>query len=435
MIEYSPDQGGQSRSGSIPSQVGRWNWGSFFGLVLLWISSGAFSSFSYGAEPAPAVITPPQSVAGRTLDEWRDVIKSLDPKAPEAASEVDGLIAVMSDECVPWFTRRQAALTLGRIGEPAARAIPLLVKYATTPSTDHETSPSLWAIKALALYGRAAAPATPILARVLSDTNQDLALRMMSIEALCRIGTASPLALSTVVQLLQSYEPCLTPDRHRPVAELELVVASIECLELFQGDAETAVPILLRYSEDREDRVRRAVAVTLGAIGPRATDAELRLAQITVTDHSHDVRDVAAVALAKVGGIDLLARILKHPSVEMRERAATALGYSPSRIMQTQEALAIARGDDSPVVRVSAIEATERWQSNPQLTAPAAARELTAPDRHARVRAARFLYKLGPKASPALSMLEELRTSTDSQVRQSAEKLTQSIHLQVAESR
>ena len=410
-------------------------WGPMLGVVLLGAGWGCVVAISFGSEPLPTLGMPLYVVAGRTLDEWRDVIKSLDPKSPEAAKEVEGLIVVMSDEQVPWFTRRQAALTLGRIGAPAAQAIPLLIQYAATPTTDRETSNALWAIKALALYGQAGASATPTLARIVTDPHADLALRMMSIEALCRIGTANPLALSTVVELLRSHEPCLGPERMRSSEELELVVASIECLELFQGDAETAVPILLRYSEDREDRVRRAVAVTLGAIGSRAIDAAMRLAQMAVADHSHDVRDVSAVALGKVGGVELLDRILKHPDVEVRERAATGLGYSPGRNPATQDALAIARSDVSPQVRIAAIEATERWQPNPQLTAPIAAKELRTPDRHVRVRAARFLYKLGPKASPALPELELLRTHSDSQVRQAAEKLIASIQLQLAESK
>lgn len=414
----------------------RWSGrGLALGFLLLGVSWCRVGAISFGSEPLPNAGTSLVTVAGRTLDEWRDAMKSLDPKAPEAAQEVEGLIAVMSDEHVPWFTRRQAALTLGRIGEPAARAIPLLIQYATTPTDDQETSTALWSIKALALYGRAGASAAPSLARLVTDPGADLSLRMMSIEALCRIGTANPLALSTIVELLRSHEPCLGPGRMRSSEELELVVASIECLELFQGDAESAVPILLRYSEDREDRVRRAVAVTLGAIGPRAVDAATRLAQMTVADHSHDVRDVAATALGKVGGDELLGRILKHPDAEMRERVATALGYCPGRSRSAEESLATARSDESPLVRIAAVEATERWQPSPQLTAPAAARELRASDRHARVRAARFLYRLGPKASPALPELEQLATSSDAQVRQAAQKLVDSLRQHMTEAK
>ena len=89
-------------------------------------------------------------------------MKSLDLKSPEAAREVPGLIEIVQDEAVPWFTRRQAALTLGRIGAPAAQAVALQECYATTPVVD-ETSPPYWAVKSLALFGPIAAPATPTL--------------------------------------------------------------------------------------------------------------------------------------------------------------------------------------------------------------------------------------------------------------------------------
>ena len=288
-------------------------------------------------------------------------------------------------------------------------------------------STALWAIKALALFGPIAAPITPTLAKLASDPMADQHVRMMSVEALCRIGSAHPLALATVIQLLQSHEPGLRGDAVRSGPELDLVVACIESLELFRGDAESSVPVLLRYSEDREDPVRRATAVTFGAIGPRASDAASRLAVMTVSDHSLDVRDVAAVALGKIGGTEWLARILIHSDPSTRERAATGLGFVPGRDPSTKEALTTARSDECPLVRIAAIEATERWHSEPHVTAPAAAQEIAAPDRHVRLRAIRFLTKLGVKAAPAIPVLEQLRTHPDPQVRQAADKRIESI--------
>lgn len=363
----------------------------------------------------------------RTLDEWREVMKSLDPKSPEAEAEVSGLIELIQDESVPWFTRRQAAFTLGRIGVPAAKAVPILERYATAPIGDGETSTSLWAIKSLALFGPVAAPATSTLARLVGDSKSDPAVRMMSIEALCRIGSADPRALATVVELLRSHDPRVGADSVRSGPELDLVVACIESLELFRGDAESSVPILLRFSEDRADRVRRATAVTLGAIGPRARDAASQLAVMTVSDRSHDVRDVAAVALGRIGGTEWLVRILGHSDPAIRERAATGLGSVPGRDPLTKGALAAARMDESPMVRIAAIEATERWHSEPAITAPAAAQEMAASGRHVRLRAIRFLTKLGVKAAPALPILEQLRTHPDAQVRQAADKQIESI--------
>lgn len=408
------------------------------GLALV-IASGVTSTAHCDQSPPVAtggllsehVADPPRPeklYEGRSLDEWREVIKSLDLQSPDAAAAVPGLMQIVEDEAAPWFSRRQAALTLGRIGLPAAKAVPLLERYATAPIGDGETSPPLWAIKSLALFGKVAAPATPTLARIVSDPSAAAAVRLMSIEALCRIGNAHPLALATVVNQLQSYPPRIEPGQFRSGEELDRVAACIESLELFRGDAESGVPTLLRYSEDREDRIRRAVAVTLGAIGPRAIDAASRLATMIIADQSPDVRDVAAVALGQIRGTEWLTRILNHPEAETRERAATGLGYVPLNDSAADEALTLARGDTSPLVRIAAIEATQRRSSAPQITAPAAAKELTAPDRQVRLRAIRFLTKLGPKASPAIPELEQLRNHPDVQVRQSAQRLLEAIH-------
>ena len=392
------------------------------------IMTFALTDSLFGCPPfSPMSPTTEKLYEGRSLDDWREVIKSLDLQSPEAAAAVPGLMKIVEDEAAPGFTRRQAALTLGRIGAPAAKAVPLLERYATAPIGDGETSPPLWAVKSLALFGKVAAPATPALAGIVSAPSTAAAVRLMSIEALCRIGNAHPLALATVVNQLRLHEPCLGSGRVRSGEELDLVAACIESLELFRGDAESSVPVLLRYSEDREERVRRAVAVTLGAIGPRAIDAASRLAMMAVADRSLDVRDVAAVALGQIGGTEWLTRILNHPEAETRERAATGLGYAPSPDPATNAALAKARTDESPLVRIAAIEATQRLRPNPQLTAPAAAKEVAAPDRHVRLHAIRFLTKLGPQASPAIPELEQLRNHPEVQVRQSAEKLLEAI--------
>ena len=55
-----------------------------------------------------------------TLDQWRSRMKELDPNSPASAAAVPGLLEIVSDVDAPWFTRRQAALTLGRMGTPAA---------------------------------------------------------------------------------------------------------------------------------------------------------------------------------------------------------------------------------------------------------------------------------------------------------------------------
>lgn len=363
---------------------------------------------------------------GLTLDQWRERIKALDLKGPAAIEAVPGLLEIVEDPTVPWFTRRQAALTLGRIGAPAASAIPILERYATGPVPD-EMAPPLWAMKALALYGPAAAPATPAISKIALDSSTDPHLQLLSIEALCRIGLAHPLTLSTVMSLLQRDQPLLTPGRLRSGEELDRVVAAIQCLELFRAGGADSVPILLRYSEDREERVRRAVAVTLGAFGPRGSDAAARLAEMVAFDPSLDVRDVAAVSLGQVDGTEWLNKLLHHPQPATRERAALGLGYVPATDRTARASLKEASQDESAVVRIAACESLQRLTGDSRITAPAAARELATAERSVRLRAIRLLTQLGPKAAPARDELQKLKNHPDPQVRRSATRLLESL--------
>lgn len=378
---------------------------------------------------APLAADEPQVKAryqGWTLDQWRDRIKSLDPQSPEAAAAVSGLLEIALDPAAPWFTRRQAALTLGRIGPSAAAAVPQLEQLIQGPATD-DTAPALWAMKALALFGPVAAPATPAISQLALSPGTEPHLQLLSIEALCRIGLAHPQTLPTVIALLQQDQPLLSPARMRSGVELDRVVAAIQCLELFGSGGADAVPVLLRYSEDREERVRRAVAVTLGAFGPRGNDAAQRLAEIVVTDQSLDVRDVAAISLGQVGVTEWLGRLIRHPDAATRERACVGLGYSSPSDNTAQELLAEAERDQSSTVRMAAIEALQRLTKDSRRTAPAAARELASEERSVRLRAIRFLTQLGPKAAPAREQLEQLTHHTDSQVSRSATRLLESL--------
>jgi len=393
---------------------------------------GCLALCLFGVPAQAAQSAPRKEVAdeiryeGLTLDEWRDRIKSLDPRAPEAAEAVNGLLQIVKATDAPWFTRRQAALTLGRIGQSAAVAVPVLQQFIREPVQD-DTASALWAMKALALFGPVAAPATPAISQLALSPGTEPHLQLLSIEALCRIGPAHPQTLPTVIALLQQDQPLLSPARMRSGVELDRVVAAIQCLELFGSGGADAVPVLLRYSEDREERVRRAVAVTLGAFGPRGSDAAQRLAEIIVTDQSLDVRDVAAISLGQVGGTEWLGRLIRHPDAATRERACVGLGYSSPSDNTAQELLTAAERDQSSTVRIAAIETLQRLTKDSRRTAPAAARELASEERSVRLRAIRFLTQLGPKAGPAREQLEQLKHHTDPQVSRSATRLLESL--------
>ncbi len=396
-----------------------WRW------VVYLCGLAVFSLLSWDRLPACQSPPPPPAPVlydGRTLDEWRDAIKWLDPRSADAPASVPGLLAIVEDPQAPWFTRRQAALTLGRIGPGSARAVPLVTELAAQRSPDGDSTTQVWAVQALALWGPVAAPATPTLIEIATQPQPDPHLRLVAIEALGRIGVADPRSLPAVIELLASHTPRRATASERTGQELDLVTACIEGLDLYGGEANIAVPVLLRFSEDREARVRRAVAVTLGRIGLRADQAAPRLAEFVLADPSEDIRDVAAVSLGQVGGTPLLSRLLTHPDEMTRERAAVGLGWSVAD-EAPRTSLETARRDPAPRVRMAAIEATQKRFPNPAVTAPLAAHELTASDRDVRLRAVRFLTRLGSKATPAMPVLKELAEGPDRLARESAQRL------------
>src|SRR5262245_3678591 len=160
--------------------------------------------------------SPPSSLAsgplarrygGLTLDEWRERIKDLDPRDPAAGQAVPGLLEIVEDVGAPWFSRRQAALTLARIGARATRAVPALVRLTGERTGDPEQSAQLWAIKALALFGPLAAETTPTLIDVVADGTQPHVARLSALEALGRIGPAHADAVPAIVRTLAEPAP------------------------------------------------------------------------------------------------------------------------------------------------------------------------------------------------------------------------------------
>ncbi|MFO1095737.1 MAG: hypothetical protein U0992_20890 [Planctomycetaceae bacterium] len=236
----------------------------------------------------PAI--PPTRYDGRTLAEWRERISRIDYKSPEVGREVPGLLAIARDRTAPWFSRRQAALTLGRIGEPAKIAIPELVQLLDEPSEIPEQSTRLWVIKALALYGPLAADTAPQLVAILEDASGAPLPRLMALEALGRIGPAQPLALPAITRALdEGLATAASADAR------ERAVGAAEVLELFRGQG-PATPSLIRATAAHDVLLRRAAANTLGQIGPLAEPAVPPLADLVIFDESHEVRDLAARA-------------------------------------------------------------------------------------------------------------------------------------------
>lgn len=366
---------------------------------------------------------------GRTLAEWRERVKQLDFSHPDIGEEVPGLLAIVEDQRAPWYSRRQAALTLGRIGAPAAEAVPVMIGLIDEHASDVEQSAQLWAIKSLALFGPVAAEAAPALAQLLVDESQPALPRLAAIEALGRIGPARPEVLPAILNALQAG---LTDDATADADRLERAIAAAEMLELFGGNASAAVPSLIRATASRSVLLRRAAANTLGLIGPAADPAVPALVDLVLFDESEEVRDLAARALGRIGPAaePSLVQLLRDRDAEVRVRAARAMRELPSFSPETAAALAEASGDAEADVRIMALESVWTVTADAAAVAQGALTELTHADRDTRMRAVRLLESMGTALDRVLPALQSLAEDRRPYVAQAARRVLRTYETQ-----
>jgi HEAT repeat protein len=380
----------------------------------------------------PASQTSPASSSetlydGATLAQWRARIPNLNFTAPDIGSAVPGLLAIVEDTRAPWFSRRQAAITLGRIGRPAQAAVPVLIALLDEPADVPEHSARLWAIKSLSLFGPLAADAAPPLIDVLNDDRAPELDRLSSIEALGRIGPAQPDVLPAIIATLET-TPVRSDDAGRE-AELERRVAAAEILELFKGHAAPAVPALIRATRSDAVLLRRAAANTLGVIGPSAEPAVPALVDLVLFDEHDQVRDLAATALGKIGlaAEGSLVQLLADEDMGVRRRAASALGQLSAAAPTTVSALQATAGDDSPAVRMASLAALWKLTQDPSRVLTAVIDEVSNDDREVRMGAVRLLEVMGPAARPGIERLNVLAEEGSPAVRQAARRALRAI--------
>jgi len=386
---------------------------------------------------------PPTLYDGRTLAEWRERIQRLDYKSAGIGGEVPGLLAIAQDTAAPWFSRRQAALTLGRIGQPAQEAIPAIVELLKEQTADPEQSTQLWAIKALALYGPVASDAAPALVALLEDSAQPPLPRLASIEALGRIGPARPEVVPALIRALDAGIQAELRLRSAPLPDpppaegggrenvndiLERAIGAAEMFELFGGHAASATPSLIRATLSDSVFLRRAAANTLGLIGPAADPAIPALADLVLFDDVVEVRDLAARALGRIGpdAEPILIQLLQDSDPEVRIRAATACRELRSASPDTIKALKAMAGDPDAAIRVASLDSLWSVTRDTSFIAPLALAELTSDDREIRMRAVQILERLGPDLRDSLPQLRTLAADDRKYVAQAARRVLRS---------
>ena len=359
----------------------------------------------------PKVVKPPideRLYDGQQLSVWKAKFKNLDCTIETAKRSVDGLIEIVHDDDLAWFTRKQAGRLLGKIGKPAEKAIPVFDELLR--KTEQDDSTLRWSLRSLAEFAAVAKSSTPEIAKIALDRNRILAVRLEAMSALARIGTANPQAISTLEKLLDAR---MRRDANTVDDMWQLRKSAAEAIRVIGSDASSSVPALtsaVRRSGNNSE-VRYHAIRALGAIGSKAEPAIKIVADAMVFDNVGFVCDAASETLGAIGpsAIPALLEKLENPTAETRARIARSLGLMGASARETLENLDRLLDDDDGNVRLSAAIAIWEIDRNGRRCVPAIVLELTNADRRVRRKAYEELKELefSPKiVERALSRLK-----------------------------
>jgi HEAT repeat protein len=187
---------------------------------------------------------------------------------------IEALITQLHDEDVE--TRRVAVHALGE-HLSAKGVIPALADAVDDSDTD---------VRRMAIYalGESASEATsflPVLVPALKDPK--LSVRL-----------AAALAIQKIEPDNESFIPLLIGALRSGEGGIFLAVAEMG------PDAQWAVPTLVKLLAHPETKIRHLTAVTLGRLGPTASEAESALERLALKDPQEVVRQAAQQALGQI---------------------------------------------------------------------------------------------------------------------------------------
>jgi HEAT repeat protein len=287
--------------------------------MILQIAAFLFVVANWSLADSPPA--PDRIYGGKTLAEWRQLIKSEPASALADRAIVHGLMEIVADPSATWADRRNFALTLGRIGTPASDAVPLLQRLLNSGEED-AGSTRLWALKSLALMGTPASAATADVAAIAEDREEAFMVRAIALETLARIGNHDPLSLATLIEVLQE-------DRHsqNPREADEIRRAAVEALSLLGPAAAPATPELLRALSSEWTLLQLSAASALGNLGSRGELAIPALVDQILFETDPVVREASADALGRIGlrSLPALKQLMQDPDASVRRLAIRAL--------------------------------------------------------------------------------------------------------------
>eukprot|EP00927_Polykrikos_kofoidii_P025661 TRINITY_DN23019_c0_g1_i1.p1 TRINITY_DN23019_c0_g1~~TRINITY_DN23019_c0_g1_i1.p1 ORF type:complete len:778 (-),score=158.68 TRINITY_DN23019_c0_g1_i1:65-2290(-) len=295
-------------------------------------------------------------------DVARDIRKQ--GEAPEGIMKdvVKALAAVASDEketSEDDQVRPAAVSALGGFGPDAVSIVPQLLKMF------RDKNKPLRANMFASVGELAKHLSAPVLATVVTEATKRLKDRRSEVrKAACKaLGQCGQSAASAIPSIIE-----FTQDRGCTDTRIG-AAAALGTLHRYAKD--TGVPVLLRLLTDKEDEVRRMATISLGSYAAAAAseDAFIRRIIDGTRDDSERVRRAVAVTIGKIGHHNentpsILANVLKNITDELRVqvREATidciaALGeHGASQVPMLTECLK----DPSEAVRMATMKALAR---------------------------------------------------------------------------
>ena len=327
-----------------------------------------------------------------SLKEWQHVVKSTDFTTLGQPAIVDGLIEIVVDEKAPWASRRQAAKPLGRIGQPAAKAVPILKEILLNPGDD-AVSTRLWVLSALSLFKTVARDVTPEVSELVLDSQQPHLIRVNAMETLGRVGKESELSLSTFSTLLQSHAT------QEDNSQNELRLAAADAVWILGPSAAPLLPLLIENARDEWSAIRIASLTSIGEIGPPAAIAIPPLVDTLLFDDSDAVREVAADSLGKIGSpaIPVLAKLQTDPELQVRLYVVRAISQMASQT-GVSKLLRIALQDEADAVKIEAAQEVLNREPDHALAQTILLDALDNQDRRVRLNAYNAIYEQLPKS-------------------------------------
>lgn len=278
------------------------------------VRHNAALSLSWIGQPAvPALRQCLDSADGWTRAYAGDSLYRISRDGPDRGRVVGVMIGLISHQDPG--VRAFAVATAGTIGPAAAAAAPHFVRLIDDPDANVRAS----ALNVLPRLGPAAAVAVPRLLRVLQESKEDAA----------RLGAT--IGLSE----LGGEDPSLTPALVAALADKSGRVSSAAAQALGKR-GEISVPALLESVGSANENVRKAALDGLSYLGAKA---------------GGKAAEIAAV---------LVSLLRRDRSLEIRFRAAVALGLLGERSAAVTSALTEALQDDNEIVRVNARDALQR---------------------------------------------------------------------------